>query len=107
MRTPVMIETSTIHFPSVIPSAAPRRFVDREARRREVEGSLRCVGSPYSVKAFSRELPDALWALQTFSGSFDCGPQSLSRDELTRRSAQDDRGNLSRPCELLSQRSTP
>src|SRR5262249_31599325 len=54
---------------------------------RGVEGSRECLASRYSVKAFSREFPEASSARHAASGSLD----SPSSREAGLRLAQDDR----------------
>src|SRR5262249_6711584 len=66
----------------VILSGAPRDLVLLFADGRGVEGSRYCIVSRCSLKAFSREFPDAAWALNTFSGSFDSAPITFSTLEL-------------------------
>jgi hypothetical protein len=56
-----------------------------------VEGSLRCFGSRYYSKAFSRELPEAAMVVPAFSGSFDSPSHALGL-------AQDDRRAENLPC---------
>jgi hypothetical protein len=64
-------ESSAQLYRPVILSEAPRQLIPHEAEGRGVEGSLRCFGSPCCIKAFWRELPAAIFVMQTFPGSFD------------------------------------
>ncbi len=77
----------------VILSAAPRQPVAREAEGRRVEASRRCFASPCGIKAFSKELPDTAFVMQTLLRSFDS--PSSRRAELGL--AQDDRRSCRNP----------
>ena len=58
-------------FACVILSGAPSCFITNEAEGREVEGSRSCIVTRNGRKAFSREFPEAAWAVLAYSGSFD------------------------------------
>ena len=85
-----IIRSSKIPSP-VILSGAPRKTLPYTADGRGVEGPRECLASRYSIEAFSREFPDASFALDVSSGSFD-SPSSREAGLLL---AQDDsaRGN--------------
>jgi hypothetical protein len=80
-----IIRSSKIPSP-VILSGAPRKTLPYTADGRGVEGPRESLASRYSIKAFSRELPDAFSVRHPASGSFD----SPSPREAGLLLAQDD-----------------
>ena len=90
-----IIRLSKIPSP-VILSGAHRLTLPYPAGRRGVEGPRECLASRYSIKAFSRELPDASSSLDSSSGFLRLTSQdrlfdSPSSREAGLRLAQDDR----------------
>src|SRR5215472_12498437 len=80
----------------VIPSGAHCKFIRNEGEWRGVEGPRRCFVARHSIKAFSREFPDPVWTVPTFSRSFDSPSSRAAGLGL----AQDDRGRGSRPLRV-------